>query len=183
MSEIDVKKLLELRDKLEGRIKELQEELALLSGIKDLLDSLIRSQSITPASELVQKQQQVGFGKLLETREVRSRGTGELLAMVEVYEKGLNIKPIKPFNKNKTAFTKFLIGKILEGFKQEDERQIKDGKMRREDAFNYEVKTDDDNVVNIVIKNHGSEERLREIIRAVRWTLERVIGENTEEEG
>lgn len=181
MSEVDVKRLLELRDKLESRIKELQEEIELLSSIRDLLDSIIKSQSITPASELMQRQQ-INLGRLIETREVRSRETKELLATVEVYEKGLNIKPIKPFNKDKTAFTRFLRDKILEGFRQEDEKKVRDGQLKREDAFNYEIRTDGDNVVGIVIRNYGTEERLREIIRAVRWTLERVIGEESEEE-
>lgn len=49
--------------------------------------------------------------------------------------------------------------------------------MRREEAFNYEVKLDGDNVVGIVIRNYRSDERLREIIRATRWTLERVLKE------
>ncbi|WP_238375113.1 hypothetical protein [Vulcanisaeta thermophila] len=180
MGSVDVKRLLELRDRLEARIKELQGELELLSGIKDLLDSIIRSQSITPASELVQRQ--VDMGKFLETREIRSRGTGELLATMDIYERGLNVKPVKPFNKDKTAFTNFLRSKILERFKQEDEKMVSEGKLSRDDAFNYEVRIEGDNVVGIVIRNYRTQERLREIIRALRWTLERVI-EREEEEG
>lgn len=172
MDSTDIKKLLELRDKLEGRIKELQEELNLLNEVKDVIDSVIKSQSIVPATELVAKPQ--GLGKLLETREVRSRVGNELLANVEVYEGGIVIKPIEPFNKDDTAFRRFFRDKILEGFKQEDEKAVKDGKLRREEAFEYEVKLDNDNVVGIVIRNYRSDERLREIIRALRWTLERI---------
>lgn len=180
MDETNIKRLLELRDKLESRIKELQEEIELLSSIRDLLDSIIKSQSIAPASELIQRQQ-AGLGKLVETREVRSRETRELLATVEVYEKGLSIKPIKPFNKDETAFTRFLRDKILEGYKQEDEKKVKDGQLRREDAFNYEIRIDGDNVVGIIVRNYGTEERLRGIIRAVRWTLERIMSKESEE--
>jgi hypothetical protein len=48
--DIDVKKLLELRDKLEGRIKELQDELNLLNEIREVLDDVIKSESIVPAT-------------------------------------------------------------------------------------------------------------------------------------
>ena len=175
MDNVDVKKLLELRDKLESRIKELQEELKLLIEVRNALDSIIKSQSIVPAAELVAKPQDLG--KLVETREIRSRVGNELLGTVEVYENGVSIKPIKPFSKDNTAFRRFFRDKILEGFKQEDDKLVKDGQLRREDAFNYEIKLDNDNVVGIVIRNYRSDERLREIIRAIRWTLERVIKE------
>lgn len=178
MSNIDVKKLLELRDRLESKIKELQEELNLLSEIKDVIDSIIKSQSIIPAAELAAKQD---LGKLLETREVRSRVGNELLANVEIYEEGVIIKPIKPFNKDNTAFRRFFRDKILEGFKQEDDKAVKDGRLRREEAFSYEVRLENDNVISIVIRNYRSDERLREIIRAVRWTLERVLKEGEAE--
>ncbi|MGC9152943.1 MAG: hypothetical protein ACP5GY_04325 [Vulcanisaeta sp.] len=175
MDNVDVKKLLELRDKLESRIKELQEELNLLIEVRNALDSIIKSQSIVPAAELVAKPQDLG--KLVETREIRSRVGNELLGTVEIYENGVSIKPIKPFSKDNTAFRRFFRDKILEGFKQEDDKLVKDGQLRREDAFNYEIKLDNDNVVGIVIRNYRSDERLREIIRAIRWTLERVIKE------
>ena len=174
-STVDVKKLLELRDKLDSRIKELQEELDLLNEVKSFIDDLIKSQSIVSAAELVSKQQDLG--KLVETREIRSRVGNELLGTVEVYENGVSIKPIKPFNKDNTAFRRFFRDKILEGFRQEDDKLVKDGQLRREEAFNYEVKLDGDNVVGIVIRNYRSDERLREIIRAIRWTLERVLKE------
>ena len=174
-STVDVKKLLELRDKLDSRIKELQEELDLLNEVKSFIDNLIKSQSIVSAAELVSKQQDLG--KLVETREIRSRVGNELLGTVEVYENGVSIKPIKPFNKDNTAFRRFFRDKILEGFRQEDDKLVKDGQLRREEAFNYEVKLDGDNVVGIVIRNYRSDERLREIIRAIRWTLERVLKE------
>ena len=167
--------MLELRDKLDSRIKELQEELDLLNEVKSVIDNIIKSQSIVPATELVGKQQDLG--KLVETREIRSRVGNELLGTVEVYENGVSIKPIKPFSKDNTAFKRFFKDKILEGFKQEDDKLVKDGQLRREEAFSYEVKLDGDNVVGIVIRNYRSDERLREIIRAIRWTLERVLKE------
>jgi len=41
------------------------------------------------------------------------------------------------------------------------------------------VRLDDDNVTSIVIRNYRSDERLREIIRAIRWTLERALKEGS----
>jgi hypothetical protein len=98
---------------------------------------------------------------------------------VEIYEGGVVIKPIKPFNKDNSAFKRFFRDKILEGFKQEDDRLVRDGQLRREEAFSYEVRLDDDNVTSIVIRNYRSDERLREIIRAIRWTLERALKEGS----
>ncbi len=175
-SGVDVKRLLELREKLESRIKELQEELNLLNEIREVLDGLIKSQSIMPATELITKQD---LGRLIETREIKSRVGNELLGTVEIYEGGVVIKPIKPFNKDNSAFKRFFRDKILEGFKQEDDRLVRDGQLRREEAFSYEVRLDDDNVTSIVIRNYRSDERLREIIRAIRWTLERALKEGS----
>ncbi len=175
---MDVKKLLELRDRLDSRIRELQEELDLLNEVKNVIDGIIKSQSIMPAAELMSKPQDLG--RLVETRDIRSRVGNELLGVVEVYENGVSIKPVKPFNKDNTAFRRFFRDKILEGFKQEDDKLVRDGQLRREEAFNYEVKLDGDNVVGIVIRNYRSDERLREIIRAIRWTLERVLKEGGE---
>jgi hypothetical protein len=175
-SGVDVKRLLELREKLESRIKELQEELNLLNEIREVLDGLIKSQSIMPATELITKQD---LGRLIETREIKSRVGNELLGTVEIYEGGVVIKPIKPFNKDNSAFKRFFRDKILEGFKQEDDRLVRDGQLRREEAFSYEVRLDDDNVTSIVIRNYRSDERLREIIRAIRWTLERALKEES----
>ena len=175
-SGVDVKRLLELREKLESRIKELQEELNLLNEVREVLDGLIKSQSIMPATELITKQD---LGRLIETREIKSRVGNELLGTVEIYEGGVVIKPIKPFNKDNSAFKRFFRDKILEGFKQEDDRLVRDGQLRREEAFSYEVRLDDDNVTSIVIRNYRSDERLREIIRAIRWTLERALKEGS----
>jgi len=165
-----LKRVLELKDRVEARIKELKEELEVMEAVARILDDYVRSRSIRPASELVRD-----LGNFLETREIKPRSGGEALGTVDIYEKGLLIRPSKPFSQDNAAFKKFLIGKVLEGLKHNDEELVREGRMRREEAFNYELRLDDGNVVELIIRNYKSEENLREILRSVRWTLERIL--------
>ncbi len=173
--EENVKKLLDLRSRLEERIRELEEELSLLKEIMSVIEELVKSQSITTAEALLEKKPDLG--NLIEKREIKSRVGGETLGHAEIYERGIIIRPIRPFNKDHAAFKRFFRDKLLEGYKQEDEKLVSEGELGEDEAFQYEVKVEDDKVTCIIIRNYRTEERLREILRATRWTLERVLKE------
>jgi hypothetical protein len=166
----DVRRFVELKERIEARIRGLREELELLEAMLRLIDEHIRSRSIRPASELL------NLGKLIESREIRARSGDVVLGTVEIYERGLLVKPARPFDQGNAAFRKFLVGKVLEGLRQGDEELVREGRMRREDAFNYELRTEDGNVVELLIRNYKGDENLREILRSIRWTLERIMG-------
>ena len=179
LSEEEIKKLLELRGKIEDRIKQLEDEINYFKTILQIIDKLIRQGSITTASTLVQKEEK-DYGKLLETREIRSKD-GNVVGYAEIYEYAIKLKPKEPIDPEKAPFKRFFKEKILEAFRKEDLEKVKKGELSRDEVLNYEiVKNNEGKVVEILIENYGSDERLREILRSARWTFERLLAESKE---
>ncbi len=75
------------------------------------------------------------------------------------------------------AFARFLTERTLGGYQQEDRHRVENGEIEWNDAFDFEVIAEDGILKKLVIKNYGSEERLKDIQRRVRWTLEKTYKE------
>lgn len=75
------------------------------------------------------------------------------------------------------AFARFLTERTLGGYQQEDRHRVENGEIEWEDAFDFEVIAEDGILKKLVIKNYGTEERLKEIQKRVRWTLEKTYKE------
>ncbi|MCS6788578.1 MAG: hypothetical protein NZ733_04720, partial [Aigarchaeota archaeon] len=66
----------------------------------------------------------------------------------------------------------FLLRKVLDGFVTHDQEMVSKGYLDQDQAYSYEVTYEGDVVRQIEIRNYRNEARLREIICALRWTLE-----------
>lgn len=171
-SEDKIRKWLEFRRVVEDKIRELEKELDFLKNIKELIDDYIKSHSIITADRLVFEK---NLGSLIEVKNVKSRSTGELLAKIEIYEKGLIIKPLVSINVDTSVFKKFFKEKVLEKLRREDLELVKKGELSENEVLNYNVKTSSEGEIEeIIIENYRDEERLREIMNSIRWTLEKV---------
>jgi len=51
---------------------------------------------------------------------------------------------------------------------------VKRGEMDPDKTFSYDIICDGDVVKEILIKNYGNDERLREVKSKTRWTLEKM---------
>ena len=168
----EVKRLLELRERLKKRIEELEAELSMLKEAEQAIDSQIKSKSITPANQLQQPQpapqekprQAAGV-------DLRSR-SGEKIGEVESGEGVITVRPLKPLDPESKP-TKFLLRK-LEEYKKGDDDLIQERKLSEGDAFDYQVeKGDDGYITSITIKNYRTNARRQEVMNIIRWTIER----------
>ena len=103
--------------------------------------------------------------------------SGDLeMATVEVIEQNLRIVPADHavYNITRGAFARFFIQEILGKFQQEDRLRVESGEISWDDTFDFEVKSDDKILDEVIVKNFGDEARLEEIQRTLRWTLEKI---------
>jgi len=156
--------MLEVRKLLEEKIAKLQEELKLYTALLELLDRSIGERSFFTAAEVAKPE---------AVEEVKGR-SGEVYATVEVYKNYLYIKFKEPV-KLDGLFKRFFLDKFLQKYKDEDAREVRQGALRQEEAFRYELESNEEGEATAMrIYNYRTEERKREIIRVLRWTLEKV---------
>ena len=168
-----VKELAEAKATLEKRIRELERELRLYRLLARLIDEALSKLSFVPASQLVQP-------KTTEEEELISKYSiispeNEHIADVFVYKNKIIAKMKVKFRKETSPFKRFFIDRILERLVKEDKKRISVGEITPNEAFSYEIREDDDGYVEeLVIRNYKDERTLRELKRALKWTLLRV---------
>ena len=185
MSEEEIRHLLELRKWIEKRLSRLRREVEILEAALEEIKRRIGEktlESIQPASELVrreQREQEDRYGTKLEEVQIKSRG-GEYLGHATIYERAIVVEFAEPIDENDPAFRGFLIRKILQKWIDEDEELVGNGELDRSQVISYELRRGEGGITGLVVKNYRTEERRRELIRAVRWTLERVLSKRRE---
>ena len=102
-----------------------------------------------------------------------SRG-GEPLAKMLVYKDRAVIEPLVKLHVTTPPFRQFLVNRILQEMKNDDEERAREGLLDPDQVLDYEVETDGDLLKRIVIKNYRDEKRLDELRGAIRWTLARM---------
>jgi len=171
-----VKELAEAKATLEKRIRELENELKLYKLLTRLLDEALSKLSFVPASQLIQLKR----AEEVEKEELISRYSifspeNEHIADVSVFKDKVVVKMDVKFRKEVPPFKSFFVGRILKKFAEEDKRRVSLGEISPSEAFGYEIKEDDEGYVEeLIIRNYKSEEVLRELKRALKWTLRRV---------
>lgn len=195
MSEDELtRKLAELRTLLEERIRELETELELLKLCHRLVTEALSRRSFKTGLEVLREREAAAtrpsevteevteeIEKVVEkpkaVRDVVGRKVGKVFAKAYIYENYVKIVPESEyeFRVDTPPFQAFFINKLLEDFRREDEENVKKGKLSPDKVLRYEVKTDEEGrIQEIVIHNYNDEFRLREIIRALGWTLEKM---------
>jgi hypothetical protein len=164
---VDVQRLLELRKALQERVAQLQRELELYSAMLSVLDKAIGEGSFSTAAQAAAAREGPEA-----VEEVRGRG-GEVYATVEVYGDRLHIKFARPVRLD-GLFKRFFLDKFLQKYRSEDAEAVRQGSLRQEEVLRYELEEGEGGVVGMRLYNYRTEERKREILRVLRWTLEKV---------
>ncbi|MCS7112954.1 MAG: hypothetical protein NZ955_03235 [Candidatus Bathyarchaeota archaeon] len=178
--ELDVKKLIELKEWIDKRVVDLKNEVGILEALSSMLSTFIAEKSFQPASALAKevtpepiqpKQVQPEPGGV----PIRS-SDGILLATVYredtrmriVFSRDLALKEdIQPFKA-------FLIRKVLEPITSQDLEAVSRGRIPPDRAFNYELKVEEGVLRELILNNLYDPARIRDIQSAIRWTLERM---------
>ncbi|MCF8885244.1 MAG: hypothetical protein L4877_05595 [Aigarchaeota archaeon] len=186
-----VKSLAEVKEYLEQRIAELEKELALLKQIVEVVDEQLVEKSfkkpaitqepketvketVPPVKiEPIQFTPEVELGR---ARILKSR-TGETLATVLISPNEIRfiVNPSINVKVDMKPFSSFLVKKVLEAMNKMDLERVEKGKLPPGQELTYMIVQDGDRVKEIIVRNFREEYRLREIINAIRWTLETIV--------
>ncbi|MEM2027245.1 MAG: hypothetical protein QW341_02710 [Candidatus Bathyarchaeia archaeon] len=181
MEEERLKKIAELREFLEERIRSLEMEIEGLRLVLEFVNTLLLEKSFKRAEEIVPP-------KAAETAPVTAppiregarviplkTSTGEILANIYIENRNLHVIPEadKKFYTDTPPFEAFLIDKVLSRMRDVDQEAVKRGELIPEEALSFEVKTEGNLIREIIIRNI-TPQRERELRSAIRWTLEKM---------
>jgi len=174
-SEELVKELAEAKSVLERRIKELESELKLYRLIIRLIDQALSKLSFVPASQLLQPQRVEKLEEEVISKYSIFSPENEHIADVSIYKDKIIVKMRIKFRKEASPFKSFFVERILKRFVEEDRRRASLGEISSNEVFSYEIREDDEGCVDeLIIRNYKSEETLRRLKSALKWTLLRV---------
>jgi len=185
VSNPEVRALLELRTQLGEELDNLRERIEQLEEFIQALDATIGKGSFTTADSALgttEPAPDLPPTEMIETSgEPRSilimNKAGDLeLATIEVIDQNLRIVPADHavYNITRGAFAKFFIQEILGKYQEEDRLRVENKEIEWDDTFDFEVKSEDKNLDEVVVTNYGSEARLEEIQRTLRWALDKI---------
>jgi len=180
--EEELKKIAELREILEKKIKNLEDELDGMRTLLEFVNNLLLERSFKKAGEIAKPKPSKPSEavpaevpkKILRTIPLKT-ASGELLANMYVGEDQISIVPAsdKQFNVNIPPFTAFLIERIFAKMRDKDQELVQQGRLMPDKVFSYEIMKEGDILREIRIKNFD-QQREREIRSATRWTLEKM---------
>ncbi len=185
VSDPEIRILLELRTQLGEEVDKLRERIEQLEVFIQALDATIGRGSFTTADVAMEAAERAPVRTPTETLEAAGEPrsivvfnkSGDMeLATIEVMEQNLRILPADHavYNITRGAFARFFIQEILGKFQQEDRVRVENKEIEWDDTFDFEVKSDDKILDEVIVKNFGTESRLEEIQRTLRWTLEKI---------
>lgn len=187
-----VKNLARIKEYLEQRIDELNKELEMLKQIVELVDKELVEKSFKKPSiptEVKEPPKEVSREVITrpeipttpEAEEGRVRilksKTGDTLATVYISPNELRfiINPNINVTYDMKPFSSFLVKKVLEAMNKMDLERVEKGRLAPGQELTYNIVQDGERVKEIVIRNFREEYRLREIVNAIRWTLETIV--------
>jgi len=181
-TEEEIKKIAELREILEERIKNLETELNGMRALLDFVNNLLIERSFKKAGEIAKPKPlkpaeavPPPIAKKIRRTIPLKTASGELLANMYVEESQISIVPAsdKQFNVNIPPFTAFLVERIFAKMRDKDQDLVQQGRLMPNEVFSYEIEKEGDILREIRIRNVDPQ-REREIRSATRWTLEKM---------
>ncbi|MBE0526557.1 MAG: hypothetical protein IH631_06410 [Candidatus Thorarchaeota archaeon] len=182
MSSPEIQVLLKIRTELNAEIDRLKDMIARLEQHIESLDNQIARGSFVTADAAIRPS---GDAKAppdiaIEAGEPQSvpimNKAGNLeLGLVETIEQTMRIIPAEHavYDITRGAFARFFLERILGKFQQEDRHRVENGEIEWDDAFDFEVKAEDNILDEMIIRNIGDDTRQKEIHNAFRWALEK----------
>lgn len=186
-----IKKIVAFKQRIEGRVEELESELKELRAILEIVNELLLQKSFkrveiakkpTEFEETFLSEEEVTaepvFSQPIEEYESITplkTVTGELLANLYVRDDSLRVVPAedKHFDVNTPPFTHFLVERVLEKMQEKDNELVRSGQLQPDKSFYYNVIQEGDRICEIIIKNAG-QNRLKELKSSIRWTFEKM---------
>jgi len=179
VSNPEIQVLLKIRTELSEEIDRLKDMIARLEGHIDSLNVQIARGSFATADTVISASKETPPDKSLETGEPQSitimNKAGNLeLGVIEIIDQTMRIIPAEHaiYDITRGAFASFFLERILGKFQNEDRQRVENGEIEWEDIFDFELKTEDNILDEMIIRNIG-DARQQEIQKALQWALEK----------
>ena len=180
MSNPDIQVLLKIRTELNAEIDRLKDMIARLEDHVGELDAQIAKGSFVTADTAAPSGGTPATSPTAETEEVQTititNKAGNLeLAIVEILDGSMRIIPAEHavYDITRGAFARFFLDRILGKYQEEDRHRVENGEIEWDDAFEFEMKAEDNILDEMIIRNIGTEAIQKEIQNALRWALEK----------
>ena len=183
MENPQIRALLEIRKDLEDQLEEIRKSAEKIEEMIGELDSVIGMGSFSSADAVLGGQDTTAkdmaeYSDVPEEPKsiVVLNKTRDLeLGTMEVIGPDVTILPAEHalYDIKRGAFARFFVERILGEFQREDRQRVENGELEWSEAFDFEVHAEDGILLQLVIKNFGSSNRLEEIQRTLRWALEK----------
>jgi|GEM_PF-2737221 len=94
-----------------------------------------------------------------------------------VFRKGSEVRVdvLVPLEQDTPPFKSFFVEKILKDFERKDRMKEESGQISKGTGFSYEVQLEGNEIKRITVRNVNDEERVREIVSTLNWTINRMM--------
>jgi len=185
-SDEQLKRAADLKLWIESRIAELEEETQKLREAQAIVDTVLRTSSFRPASEVLSAPSRARDagprpveegGQVPEMRELRRDRGGETIALAQGTKDHVVVEPVAEvvLKQDTPPFKSFLMGKILASMKAKDEELASKGKLEKGKEIRFGVVEKAGRISSLTIDNYRESERLTEILNTVSWTFSRML--------
>ena len=175
-----IKKIAELRARLEKRMGDMETELEGLRVLLGFIDDTLlekgfkRAEIVKPVptpAEAVPPPPAMGYERSVPLKTI----AGDLLADLYVGEDSMRVVMAeeKSFDVNTPPFTSFLVERVLAKMQEKDREAAGTGEITPDRILSYNIVRDGDIIREISIRNVRPE-RSRELKSTIRWTLEKM---------
>jgi len=180
----DIQFLLNIRTKLNEEVDRLKDMIARIEEQIEILDGQIAKTSFTTADAALSKTSRAQvptpvppLAKITEPQSIviMDKASKLELGILEIIDQTIRFLPAEGavYDITRGAFARFFVERILGKFQQEDRHRVENGEIEWEDAFDFEVHAEDNILGEMIIRNYGDENRMKEIQSTLRWALEK----------
>ena len=176
-SEDETRRLLKIREDLETRIGQLRAEVEdLRRAVAEIDRHIVRQGFRQPIPAPARLEPSTGEKSLdKDQSSVKSRD-GTVLGSLRVGEDEVVFEPREElgFTTAIPPFQSFLIERVLSNMRSTDESRVATGEIQPKGILSFDVSTEGDKILRVVVKNYGDERRLREIQSSLRWAFDKM---------
>jgi hypothetical protein len=176
-SEEQVREALETKERLTAEIQKHKEEIEMLEKTLALINSILKQQSFTKASELNNTKPQTQKTKEDYSVALRKNTDGSLIANAHVTPEQVSIvlEDGITLREDMHPFKSFFLERIIGEMKRKDMIEFEKGDINQDAIINCLVNKDGSLLREIIIKNYRQKERVNEIINTATWSLSKMI--------
>ncbi len=175
-SEGQVREALETKEHLASEIQKRKEEIEMLEKNLALIDSILKQQSFTKASNLKETKVEAA-AKDDYSIALRKNTDGSLIANAHItpnqvsiiLEDGLTLR------EDMHPFKSFFLDRVIGEMKRKDIAELERGQIAEDSMINCLINKDGALLREIIIKNYRQKERVNEIINTATWSFSKMI--------